>query len=108
MDTLSVSNCSSRNGNSSFVALIESLNIMAKTFAKIAKTFIGLSVMIVAKRKRSILILHLKAKYAKMDCKNEIYVKNWIRSTWIAKVNPGKSQRSTFQKLKSTLKESIA
>ena len=54
---------------------------MAKTFAKIAKTFIGLSAMIVAKRKRSILILHLKAKYAKMDCKNEIYVKNWIRST---------------------------
>ena len=43
-----------------------------------------------------------------MDCKNEIYVKNWIRSTWIAKVNPGKSQRSTFQKLKSTLKESTA
>ena len=111
MDTLSVSNCSSRNGNSSFVALIESLNIMAKTFAKIAKIakpFIGLSAMIVAKRKRSILILHLKAKYAKMDCKNEIYVKNWIRSTWIAKVNPRKSQRLTFQKLKSTLKESTA
>ena len=61
---------------------------MAKTFAKIAKTFIGLSAMIVAKRKRSILILHLKAKYAKMDCKNEIYVKNWIRRTWTEKVNP--------------------
>ena len=85
MDTLSVSNCSSRNGNSSFVALIESLNIMAKTFAKIAKAFVGLLATIVAKGRRLVLILHLEAKYAKMDCKNEIYVKNWVRSTWTAK-----------------------
>ena len=54
---------------------------MAKTFAKITKTFVGLSATIVAKRRRLVLILHLKAKYAKMDCKNEIYMKNWIRST---------------------------
>ena len=55
---------------------------MTKTFAKIVKTFIGLSTTIVAKGRRSVLILHLEAKYAKIDCKNEIYTKNWIRSTW--------------------------
>ena len=54
---------------------------MAKTFAKIAKTFIGLLATIVAKGRRFVLILHLEAKYAKMDCKNEIYMKNWVRST---------------------------
>ena len=58
---------------------------MAKTFAKIAKTFAGLSAMIVAKGRRPVLILHLEAKYAKTDCKNEIYVKNWTRNTWTAK-----------------------
>ena len=40
-------------------------------FAKIAKTFIGLSVTIIATRRRPTLILHLEVKYAKMDCKNE-------------------------------------
>ena len=55
---------------------------MAKTFAK---TFVGLSVMIVAKGRILVLILHLEVKYAKMDCKNEIYVKNLVRSTWTAK-----------------------
>ena len=49
---------------------------MTKTFAKIVKTFVGLLAMIVAKGRRLVLILHLKAKYAKMDCKNEIYAKN--------------------------------
>ena len=48
---------------------------MAKTFAKIAKTFAGLSTTIVATRRRPVLILHLEAKYAKIDCKNEIYAK---------------------------------
>ena len=56
--------------------MIASLNIVANMFAKIAKTFVGLSVTIIAKRRRPILILHLEAKYAKMDCKNEIYAKN--------------------------------
>ena len=65
--------------------MIVSINIMAKTFAKITKTFVGLSATIVAIRRRLVLILHLEAKYAKMDCKNEIYVKNWVRSTWTAK-----------------------
>ena len=58
---------------------------MAKTFAKIAKTFVGLLATIVAIKIRPILIFHLEAKYAKMDYKNEIYVKNWVRSTWTAK-----------------------
>ena len=58
---------------------------MAKTFAKVAKTFARLLTTIIATRRRPILILHLEEKYAKMDCKNEIYTKNWVRSTWIAK-----------------------
>ena len=75
---------------------------MAKTFAKIAKTFVGLSTTIIATRRRPVLIFHLEAKYAKIDYKNEIYAKNWVRSTWTAKVNSGKkstasqSQRSTM------------
>ena len=75
--------------------MIASLNIVAKTFAKIAKTFAGLLVTIIATRRRPILILHLEAKYAKKNCKNEIYVKNWIRSTWTAKVNFG--EKSTVK-----------
>ena len=62
-----------------------SLNIVAKTFAKIAKTFVGLLAMIIATRRKPILILHLEAKYAKMDCKNEIYAKNWVRRIWTEK-----------------------
>ena len=55
--------------------------------------------IIIATRGRPVLILHLEEKYAKIDYKNEIYAKNWVRSTWTAKVNSGKkSQRS-----KSTL-----
>ena len=77
---------------------IASLNTVVETFAKIAKTFAGLSTIIIATRRRPVLILHLEAKYAKIDCKNEIYVKNWVRSTWTTKsqlwqkVN-GQSQR---------------
>ena len=56
--------------------MIASLKTMAKMFAKIAKIFDGLSATIIAIRRRPALILHLEAKYAKMDCKNEIYVKN--------------------------------
>ena len=63
------------------LAMIASLNIMAKTFAKIAKTFAGLSATIIATRRRLVLILYLEVKYAKMDYKNEIYAKNWIRNT---------------------------
>ena len=65
--------------------MIESLNIVAKTFVKIAKTFAGLSMTIMTTRRRPVRIHHLEVKYAKMDYKNEIYAKNWVRSTWIAK-----------------------
>ena len=68
--------------------MITSLNTVAKSFAKIAKTFFGLSMRIIATRRRHVLILHLEAKYAKIECKNEIYAKNWVRSTWTEKVNP--------------------
>ena len=54
--------------------MIASLNIVAKTFAKIAGDDY-------CNKKKLVLILHLKAKYGKMDCKNEIYVKNWIKRT---------------------------
>ena len=56
--------------------MIASLNIIAKMFAKIAKTFVGLLATIVVIRERHVLILHLGIKNAKMDCKNEIYTKN--------------------------------
>ena len=56
--------------------MIASLNIVAKTFAKITKMFAGLLAKIIATRRRFVLILHLEAKYVKMDCKNEIYAKN--------------------------------
>ena len=63
---------------------------------------------IVAIRRRSVLIFHLEEKYAKTNCKNEIYVKNWIKSTWIAKsqlwqkINDQLCQ-SQSQRLKSQL-----
>ena len=46
--------------------MIASLNIVAKAFAKIAKTFARFSTTIIATRRRPILILHLEAKYVKM------------------------------------------
>ena len=57
--------------------MIASLNTVVKTFTKIAK-IAGLSMTIVAKGRRLVLILHLEVKYAKMDFKNEIYAKNWV------------------------------
>ena len=45
--------------------MIASLNIVAKTFAKIAKTFARFSATIMAIRRKPVLILHLEAKYAK-------------------------------------------
>ena len=49
---------------------------MVKKFAKIAKVFIGLSATIVTIKRRPVLIIHLEAKYAKIDYKNKIYTKN--------------------------------
>ena len=56
--------------------MIASLNIVAKTFAKIAKTFIGLLVMIMATRRRHIFILHLEEKYAKMESTRKLDKEN--------------------------------
>ena len=42
--------------------MISSLSIMVKTFAKITKTFIGLSMTIVAIKRRPILILQLEVR----------------------------------------------
>ena len=62
--------------------MIANLNIVAKTFAKIAKIVARLSATIIATTRRLVLILHLEAQYAKTDCKNEIYAKkNWVKST---------------------------
>ena len=77
---------------------------MAKTFTKITKTFARLSVTIIVKGRILVLILHLEAKYAKMDCKNEIYAKKkWVRSTWTTKVNYGKKKVNSQPWSKSTL-----
>ena len=71
--------------------MIASINIVAKMFAKFAKTFDGLSTTIIPKRRRHVLIPHLEAKSAKTDYKNGIYAKNWVKSTWIAKSKWSKS-----------------
>ena len=39
-------------------------------------------------RGKKIFFIHLETQYAKTDCKNEIYAKNWVRRTWTTKVNP--------------------
>ena len=58
--------------------MIASLKTMAKMFAKM---FYGLSATIIATGRRPVLILHLEEKKVKIDYKNEIYAKNWVRST---------------------------
>ena len=87
--------------------MIASFNIVAKTFAKFAKTFDGLAVTIVAIRRRPVLILHLEAKYAKMDYKNEIYTKNWIMRTWTKKVNTEKSQQSKSTSRSKSMRSTV-
>ena len=86
--------------------LIDSIDANANISPHLPKTFAGLSMTIIATRRRPVLILHLKAKYAKIDCKNEIYAKNWVRSTWTEKkVNSGKkSTVKVNHKSKSTVK----
>ena len=70
--------------------MIANLNIVSKTFAKM---FVGLLATIIAIRRRHVLILHLEAKYAKTDCKNEIYAKKLgkehldYKKSILAKVN---------------------
>ena len=71
--------------------MIGSLNIMAKTFAKIAKTFVGLSTMIVKIRRRHVLILQLEAKYQKWIVKMESLQKNGLGTPGLQKVKLVKS-----------------
>ena len=42
-------------------------------------------------RKKNILLIHLGTQYAKTDCRNEIYTKNWVRRTWPGKKSTGRS-----------------
>ena len=42
-------------------------------------------------RKKNILLIHLGTQYAKTDCRNEIYTKNWVRRTWPGKKSIGRS-----------------
>ena len=49
-------------------------------------------------RKKNILLIHLGTQYAKTDCINEIYTKNWVRRTWSEKVN----RKVNGQRLKMT------
>ena len=42
-------------------------------------------------RKKNILLIHLGTQYAKTDCRNEIYTKNWVRRTWSGKKSTGRS-----------------
>ena len=65
--------------------MIANLKTMAKMFAKIAKTFDGLLVTIIAIRRRLALILHLKTKYAKIDCKKSTLTKS--QRSKLVKVN---------------------
>ena len=78
---------------------IACLNIMANTFAKIAKAFVGLSMTIVTIR-RPILVLHLEAKYVKIDCKNEIYAKKLSKEHLDCKKSTSiESQRLTIREV---------
>ena len=77
---------------------------MAKTFAKIAKTFARLLMTIIATRRRPVLILHLEAKYAKIDCKNELGKEHLdCKKSTLAKSQRSKSTVSQSQRSKSTL-----
>ena len=73
--------------------MIASLNIVTKTFAKIAKMFVALSATIIATRRRPILILHLEEKYTK----------NGVQKWNLRKKKKGKEH---LDYKKSTLKKS--
>ena len=61
---------------------------------------VGLSTTIVAKGRRLVLILHLEAKHAKMDCKNEIYAKKLSKEHLDCKKSTStESQRLTIREV---------
>lgn len=53
-------------------------------------------------RKKNIILIHLETQYAKTDCRNEIYTKNWVRRTWPGGKSQPESQRSTINDQRST------
>ena len=55
--------------------MIANLNTMTKMSAKIAKSFVGLSATIITIRRRHVLSLHLKEKYAKIDWSTLMYAR---------------------------------
>ena len=74
--------------------MIASLNIVVKTFYENCKNICWIVGDDYCNKKKTCHILHFKEKYAKIDCKNEIYAKNWVGKTGTAKVNLEKSKRS--------------
>jgi len=73
-----------------------SLNIMAKTFAKIAKIVCWIISNDCCNKKKTYPYSSFRSKI----CENEIYTKNWVKSTWSAK---SQSQQSTVRSTKSTV-----
>ena len=81
---------------------------MAKTFAKITKTFIGLSVTIVTIKRRPILILQLEVKYAKMkfiqkklDKEYLDYKKSTLKKSTVKPASKSQQSKSTSKAMKS-------
>ena len=59
-------------------------------------------------RKTSFFI-HLETQYAKTDCKNEIFTKNWVRKTWTEKKSTlEKSQRSKSTQVNGLVNDDVS
>ena len=63
---------------------------MAKTFAKIVEGIYWIINYDCCNKKKTYPYSSFRSKI----CKNEIYAKNWVRSTWTEKVNYGKKSKS--------------
>ena len=76
---------------------------MAKTFAKITKTFIGLSVTIVTIKRRPILILQLEVKYAKMKFIQKKLDKEYLdyKKSTVKPASKSQQSKSTSKAMKS-------
>ena len=62
---------------------------MAKTFAKIVEGIYWIINYDCCNKKKTYPYSSFRSKI----CKNEIYAKNWVRSTWTEKVNYGKKSK---------------
>ena len=83
--------------------MLASLNTMANTSTKIAKSFVGLSTTNIAIRRRHVIFPHLEAKYAQKKKKKTIKMKSTQKTRQEAprlqKVKPEKCQRSKLVKV---------